>query len=92
MLNVIIAVLTVAYILVAFVGPLAALGLSVYWAYQSMQTGGGFGGAVVTFLVSGLVLMVALMLAKSLLKWVMNKVDLGEEADAVSAGELSGQD
>lgn len=84
MLNAIIAVLTISYILVAYVGPVVALGLSVYWGYQSMQTGGGFGGAVVTFIVSGIVLLVVLLLAKSLLKWVMNKVELDGESDVVS--------
>lgn len=81
MLNIIIAVLTIAYILVAYVGPVAAIALSGYWGYQSMQDGSGFGGAFVTFIVSGIVLLIALMIAKRLLKWVMNKVDLGEEAE-----------
>ena len=84
MLNVIVAVLTISYILVAYVGPVLAIGLSVFWAYQSMQSGGGFGGAVVTFLLSAIVLLVALLLAKRLLKWVMNKVDLEDDAKPAS--------
>ena len=84
MLNIVVAVLTISYILVAYVGPVLAIGLSVFWAYQSMQSGGGFSGAVVTFLLSAIVLLVALLLAKRLLKWVMNKVDLEDDAKPAS--------
>lgn len=84
MQSVIIAVLTISYILVAYVGPVAALGFSVYWAYQSSQAGGSLGGAIGTFCISAIVLLLALMLAKRLLKWIMNMVDLDDDADPAS--------
>lgn len=80
MLNIVVGVLTIAYILVAYAGPVAAIGLSAYWAWGSMQGGGGYGGAAATFIISALVLLVGLMIAKRLLKRVMNQVDLGEDA------------
>ena len=89
MLNVIIAVLTIGYILVAYVGPLVALGLSCFWAYQSYQADGGIGGAIATFIISGIVLLIGLMIAKRAMKWLMNKVDLGDEpGDTASGGKV----
>lgn len=81
MQNVIIAILTIAYILAAYVGPVVAFGLSAYWAYEMVQTGGSIGSAFVTFTISALVLLVGLLLAKKLLKVVMNMVDIGDDTE-----------
>ena len=90
MLNIVVAILTIAYILVAYVGPVVAIGLSVYWAWGSMQGGGSFGGAAGVFIISALVLLVGLMIAKRLLKWVMNQVDLGEDAEDAAPEDKTG--
>lgn len=79
MQGLIIVVLTLTYILVAYVGPVAAFGLSVYWAYEAYNTGSSFIGAFVTFLMSLLIMVVGLWILKRVVKWLMNKVDLDEE-------------
>ncbi len=75
MQSIIVGALVTSYIAVAYIGPVAALGLAAYWGYTAYQTGGEFGGAFVTFMLSALVMLVALMNAKRLLKYLMNVVD-----------------
>jgi len=82
-----IGALVIAYICAAYIGPVVALALAVYWAYQSVQTGGTMGGAFVTFVMSALVMLVALMIAKRVLKTVMNIVDPDDEAAAEASDE-----
>lgn len=78
MQGVIVAVLTIAYLAVAYIGPVAAIAVSAYWAWRGWAAEGSFGGAVATFVISAFVLLVALGLAKRLLKKLMNMVDLEE--------------
>ena len=82
MLNVTIVVLTIAYILVAFVLPLAAVAGSIYWGYASYQSGGSLGASIILAFISAIVLMIILSFVKRWLKRVMNKVDLGEDEAA----------
>ncbi len=81
MLNLIIVALTLAYILVAYVLPVAAVGASIYWAYTSYQTGGSLFASILIAFISALVLLILLSFVKRWLKRVMNKVDLGDEDD-----------
>lgn len=82
MLNVIIAVLTIAYILVAYVGPVAAIAYAGYWAWSyGASDEGSISGAVGIFVLTAIVLLIVLMVLKRLLKSVMRKIDLGEEAE-----------
>lgn len=90
MQNIVVAILTVAYVLVAYVGPVVALGLSAYWAYGSMDGDRTLGGAVAVFIISGLVLLICLMIAKRILKWVMNLVDLGDVPDDRTGNDRAG--
>ncbi len=60
MQSIVIGALVIAYICVAYIGPVVAFGLAGYWAYQSVQTGGTMGGAFVTFVMSALVMPMAL--------------------------------
>jgi len=84
MTNFLVVVLTLAYILVAFVGPVAVLGLSGYWAYTwASSEDGGIGGAIAVFILSAVVMLLILMALKKMLKVVMNKVDLGDEEEAI---------
>lgn len=79
MQSILIGALVIAYICVAYIGPVLAIGFSGYWAYTAFQTG-GMSEAAVTFLLSALVLLVALMIAKRVLKYIMNVVDDDDEA------------
>jgi len=79
MLNFIIVVLTIAYILVAFVLPVAAVAAAVYWGYSSYQTGGSIGASIIIALISAIVMLIVLSFVKKWLKRVMNKVDLDED-------------
>jgi len=79
MLNLTIAVLTISYILVAFVLPLAAVAASIYWGYSSYQSGGSLGASIIVAFISAIVLLIVLSYVKRWLKRVMNKVDLGDE-------------
>lgn len=79
MQSIVIGALVIAYICVAYIGPVVAFGLAGYWAYQSVQTGGTMGGAFVTFVMSALVMLVVLLVAKFVLKGVMNMVDPDDE-------------
>ncbi|MBT8425562.1 MAG: hypothetical protein HKM96_13320 [Boseongicola sp.] len=81
MQNVIIAVLTIAYILTAYVGPVAAIGYAGYWAWSyGASEDGGVAGAVGVFVLTAIVLLVVLMVLKRGLKSLMRKIDLGEDA------------
>lgn len=80
MQSILISVLVIAYIGVAYIGPVVTIGLAGYWAYTAFQTGGK-SEAAVTFLLSALVMLVALMIAKRVLKYVMNVVDDDEDED-----------
>ncbi len=82
MLNVIIVVLTISYILVAYVLPLASVGASIYWGYTSYTSGGSLWAAILIAFISAIVLLIVLSFVKRWLKRVMNKVDLGEEEEA----------
>jgi len=79
MTNVIVAVLTITYILVAFVAPLAAIVGSIYWAYSSYAAGRSLWLSILFAIIMILVLLIALSYLKKLLKKVMNKVDLGDD-------------
>ena len=74
-----IGALVIAYICVVYIGPVVALGLSIYWAYGSFQSGAGAGGSFVTFVIGALAMLIPLLVAKKLLKWLMNQVDPDEE-------------
>lgn len=82
MQGLIITVLTLAYILCAFIGPVVALGLSGYWAYSAYQADPSVGGAILTFVISLFVMLLVLGVLVRVLKWVMNMVDLDEETEA----------
>ena len=81
MQSLLISVLVITYIAVAYIGPLVAIALAGYWAYSAFQDN-GFGEAFVTFMLSSLVMLVALMIAKRVLKFIMNVVD--DDDDDVS--------
>ena len=83
MTGILVVVLTLAYILVAYIAPLAAFGFSIYWSYNwATSDDGGIGGAIGLFLLSLGIMLVAIMVVKRLLKKVMNMVDLGDEDEA----------
>lgn len=83
----ILGVLVVAYIAVAYVGPVVAIGLAAYWAWQAVQSGGGMGEGFVTFTISALVMLVILMIAKRVVKWLMNIADPDKEDPEAAPSE-----
>ena len=80
MQSITITVLAVAFILVAYVGPVAAFAAAVYVAYSLWGT--SIGLAITAFFASLIVMMIVLRFAKRLVRGLMNKVDLGEEDEA----------
>lgn len=84
MLNIIIVVLTISYILLAYVLPLASVAAAIYWGYTSYQSGGSLGASIVVAVISAIVMLIVLSYAKRWLKRLMNKVDLGDD-DAAGA-------
>lgn len=88
MLNVIIVVLTVAYILVAYVGPVAAIVYAGYWAWSyGASDEGSISGAVGIFILTSIVVLIVLMFLKRILKSLMRRVDLGEDADEAASAD-----
>lgn len=87
---ILIVVLTLAYILVAYIGPVAALGVSLWWAWgHGASDEGSIAGAFAIFVLCATVLLVAVKFAKRAVKWAMNQVDIEEETPEAVNGDRS---
>lgn len=80
MQSITITVLTVAFILVVYIGPVAAFAAAIYVAYSLWDT--SIGLAITAFFLAFIILMIALRFAKRFVRLLMNKVDLGDEDQA----------
>lgn len=87
MQSIVIGALVIAYICVAYIGPVVAFGLAGYWAYQSVQTGGAIGSALIVFAFSVLLMLIALLIAKRGLRRLMNMVEPDEENASAASEE-----
>lgn len=76
----VIAVLTIAFILVAYVGPVAAFAAAVYIAWSLWAT--SIGLAITAFFFCFVAFLIALRFAKRGLRHLMNKVELEEDQPA----------
>lgn len=86
MTNILVVVLTLAYILVAYIGPVATFVFSGYWAWTIWSSEeGGLAAAIAVFILNAIVLLLVLSFAKRMLKKLMNMVELEEDEDLEAA-------